>query len=376
MAVILIVEDDPGTLRLLKVTLLRQGHDVLECNDGEEAWASIRSTRPDLVISDIGMPGMNGYELLSRIRHDTEVALTPVILLTSLQQRQSMRHGMSLGADDYLTKPFQRQELIDAVDAQLEKQALRAAAQDRHIRARLDDALQTQAEDYEARLASELNQQWPGASSDLAQADIPAVEGYVLCAGILEHDRWSALLPPPDWARLLKRFHESCGDTIHLFNASHMQFGGEAVVALYADPEHPPDDDAQAVVTSPGLRAVKAALGLRRSVAALRSFIERQFPGQGLPLFDIGMSLHSGPVGLVRLEGLIGGSVQTVPVGQTVTDALAIQRHAEGSGTPITITATALRDVSGAVRAVQRYQLPLPHLAQPMDVCRVEAPIG
>lgn len=373
MALIVVAEDDPGTLKLLSVVLHHQGHDVLEWSNGADAWACVQSTRPDLVISDVNMPGMTGFELLSCIRDDMDVALTPVILLTSLQERKDMRQGMRMGADDYLTKPFQSKELIEAVNTQLGKQALRAAAQDLQMHARLSDALEAQAEDYEGRLAAALNQQWPGAAAGLGHTDIPEIEGFVLCAGILEHDRWSASLTPPESARLLKRFHESCGDTIHLFSASHMQFGGEAVVALYAARDGATDGDGDSLAAPPGLRAVKAALGLRRSVAALRSFIARQFPGRDLPVFDIGIALHCGPVGLLRLEGLIGGSVQTMPVGQTVTDALAIQRHAAGADTPITITVPALRGVIGTVRPVQRYLLALPHRTQPVDVCRIEA---
>lgn len=370
MALIVVAEDDPGTLRLLGAVLQRQGHDVIGRADGSDAWACIQSMRPDLVVSDVNMPGLSGFDLLARIRATGDLALTPVILLTSLQERQNMRLGMRMGADDYLTKPFQREELIEAVNAQLGKQALRAAAQDMQVHARLNDALEAQAEDYESRLAAALDQQWPGVAADHAQADIPEIEGYVLCAGILEYERWSASLTPPESARLLKRFHESCGDTIHLFSASHMQFGNDAVVALYTARGGAPGSEGAA----PGLRAIKAALGLRRSVAALRSFIGRQLPDRNLPAFDIGIALHRGPVGLLRLEGLLGGAVQTVPVGQTVTDALAILRHAAGADAPITVTVPVLRSVTGTVRPTHRYLLTLPHRPQPMDVCRIEAP--
>lgn len=368
MALILVAEDDPGTLKLLSVVLQHQGHDVVETTTGTQAWDLIQRLRPDLVVSDINMPGMTGFDLLGQVRDDIDLALTPFILLTSLQERRDMRQGMRMGADDYLTKPFQSRELIDAVNAQLGKQALRAASQEMQFHARLHDALEAQArdlgDDYEDKLALALSQQWPGTHDEGRGA--PELQGVLLCAGILAHDQWAATLPPPALAHLLKRFHESCGDTAHLFGASHMQFTGDGIVALYQDPS-------PTLATSPALRAIKAALGLQKSVAALRAFIARQHPGLALPTFDIGMAVHCGPVGLMRLEGLIGGAAQTVPVGQTVVDTLAIQRHAVGGGTPITVTVPVLRSITGAVVAAQRYLLALPHREQPIDVCRIEA---
>ena len=105
---------------------------------------------------------------LVRVREHADVGLTPFILLTSLQERRDMRQGMNLGADDYITKPLRPRELIDAVAAQLGRQAMRQAARALQVQAALTEALEEQAwalqEQYEKRLARELSEQWPGES--------------------------------------------------------------------------------------------------------------------------------------------------------------------------------------------------------------------
>jgi DNA-binding response OmpR family regulator len=129
MPLILIAEDDHGTSRLAATALRNQGHEVITAPDGLSAWRLIEMRSPSLVVSEVNMPGMSGHELLNRLRAHPRLALTPVILLTSLQERKDMRQGMALGANDYLTKPLRPKELIEAVDAQLDQRRRREAMQ-------------------------------------------------------------------------------------------------------------------------------------------------------------------------------------------------------------------------------------------------------
>ena len=132
MALIVVIEDDAGTRLLVSQVLKKEGHEVMAAEDGVKGLALIREHRPTLVVSDVQMPLMDGFEVLDQIRSDDTLAATAVILLTSLQDRSSMRQGMSTGADDYLTKPFAPQELREAVSAQLNKR-LRAAAMQNQV---------------------------------------------------------------------------------------------------------------------------------------------------------------------------------------------------------------------------------------------------
>lgn len=367
MARIAVAEDDPGTRKLLSVVISRMGHEVFEAVDGAQAWELIRKLRPAVIVSDVTMPGMNGFELLERVRKDPELALTPFILLTSLQERKDMRQGMRMGADDFITKPFQSTELRDAINAQLNKQATRRAEQAQAIQGSLGDALEEQARDltdqYEDRLARALSEQWP--SGNPGQVESSLSEATVLFGNVCSYRDWFNVLSADEVGQLVKRFYERSGDTVFLFGALGMQLVDEGVVAVFAD-----KSDARG--TSHSLRATRAALGLRSAAASLRSFVQQQFPDRELPLLEIGVALHSGPVSMMRLEGLLGGAPQIVPVGETVADTIAIQRHAQTAPGKVTVSVGVLRRITGAVKPGKRQLLSLPQRGNPVDVCEVE----
>jgi diguanylate cyclase (GGDEF)-like protein len=109
---ILIAEDDAVSSRILATTLIKWGHEVVITADGLEAWAALRKhDAPQLAILDWMMPGIEGPEVCRRIRRDVKTASTYIILLTALGRKEQMVAGMESGADDYLTKPFDRHEL-------------------------------------------------------------------------------------------------------------------------------------------------------------------------------------------------------------------------------------------------------------------------
>ena len=116
---------------------------VIAAEDGVKGLALIREHKPDLVVSDVQMPLMDGFEMLDQVRSDPALARTAVILLTLLQDRSYMRLGMTTGADDYLTKPFAPQELREAVSAQLNKRdnadAMRTEVLDKAVRLALNE---------------------------------------------------------------------------------------------------------------------------------------------------------------------------------------------------------------------------------------------
>ena len=125
MAKIVVLEDDTATRRLICAVLKKSGHDVLDVDNGAEGLLTVMAEQPDLVISDVEMPKMTGFEVLQNVRLEPETADTCFILLTSLSSRADMRKGMAQGADDYITKPFEPAELMDSVNAQLSRLATR-----------------------------------------------------------------------------------------------------------------------------------------------------------------------------------------------------------------------------------------------------------
>ena len=112
---ILAVDDEPNIVRLIQVNLERQGYQVETANNGAQALEKIRASRPDLVVSDVMMPEMDGFELLRSIRADARLADLPVIMLTAKAQDVDVMRGYSGGADMYLTKPFNPIELLNFV---------------------------------------------------------------------------------------------------------------------------------------------------------------------------------------------------------------------------------------------------------------------
>lgn len=109
---ILIAEDDPVSNRVLETTLTKWGHDVVTTGNGSEAWAELqKDNAPRLAIIDWMMPGIEGPELCRMVRSEIKTSKTYIILLTALSHREKMVEGLEAGADDYLTKPFDRHEL-------------------------------------------------------------------------------------------------------------------------------------------------------------------------------------------------------------------------------------------------------------------------
>jgi DNA-binding response OmpR family regulator len=115
---VLVIDDEADIRLLLRELLERAGHLVGEANDGREGLRALHSWRPDLVILDVSMPGLDGWGTLARIRDLTDV---PVLMLTALGRELDKVRGLKAGADDYLTKPFGRQELLARVEALLRR---------------------------------------------------------------------------------------------------------------------------------------------------------------------------------------------------------------------------------------------------------------
>jgi DNA-binding response OmpR family regulator len=115
MTRVLIVEDDPAILRGLKDNLLIESYEVLTSSDGEAGYRLIREQKPDLVILDLMLPGMSGYEVCRKLRQEGNP--TPILMLSARGEEADRVLGLDLGADDYVTKPFSVRELLARVRA-------------------------------------------------------------------------------------------------------------------------------------------------------------------------------------------------------------------------------------------------------------------
>jgi two-component system, sensor histidine kinase and response regulator len=121
MAKILVIDDEKDLLEEIVDILTFEGYDVVAASDGREGVQMAVQHLPDLVICDIMMPKMDGYSVLQELRNYQDTSMTPFIFLTAKVGTEDLRRGMNLGADDYLTKPFDSSELMRVVNTRIEK---------------------------------------------------------------------------------------------------------------------------------------------------------------------------------------------------------------------------------------------------------------
>lgn len=121
---ILVVDDEIYIVHILEFTLTMEGYEVLTAADGEEAMRRLEQDRPDLVVLDIMMPKLDGYEVLRRIRADEEFRQVPVILLSAKGRPIDRETGLEIGADDYIVKPFSPRRLLEKIQDLLERARL------------------------------------------------------------------------------------------------------------------------------------------------------------------------------------------------------------------------------------------------------------
>jgi two-component system, OmpR family, response regulator MtrA len=121
MSLIFIADDDPDVRELVEYKLLHAGHDVLSASNGQDALRLVPAARPnvDLLLLDVMMPGFSGFDVLAELRADEATRLLPIIMLTAKAQETDAEHGLALGADDYVLKPFSPRELMKRIATQL-----------------------------------------------------------------------------------------------------------------------------------------------------------------------------------------------------------------------------------------------------------------
>ena len=116
MPKILIVEDDKFLRELIAQKLIKEGFEISEAVDGEEGMKKVKEEKPDLVLLDLILPGIDGFEVLSRMREESALASIPVIILSNLGQREDVEKGLRMGAVDYLIKAhFTPGEIIEKI---------------------------------------------------------------------------------------------------------------------------------------------------------------------------------------------------------------------------------------------------------------------
>ena len=116
---ILVIEDNPGTLRLTGYTLEKKGYQVITASDGLEGLRKARDEHPDLIILDVMLPGLDGYEVCYQLRQKPETTTLPILMISGKAHQDDRDVGLRVGANDYLTKPIAPSVIVDKVETLL-----------------------------------------------------------------------------------------------------------------------------------------------------------------------------------------------------------------------------------------------------------------
>jgi len=125
---ILVIEDDPATLRLVDYTLRHEGYQVFTASNGLEGIRKVHDEAPDLIILDVMLPGMDGFEICHRLRSEPDTAQLPIIMCSAKAQEIDKDTGLKVGADDYLSKPAAPADIVSHVESLLVKKKQAAHA--------------------------------------------------------------------------------------------------------------------------------------------------------------------------------------------------------------------------------------------------------
>src|SRR5215510_8072165 len=126
MRKILVIEDEPEMRRNINALLRYREYETIQAENGRKGVELARREKPDLILCDVMMPELDGYGVLQALQQDAGLALIPFIFLTAKADKDDLRSGMNLGADDYLTKPVANKDLVNAIEARLRRAELQA----------------------------------------------------------------------------------------------------------------------------------------------------------------------------------------------------------------------------------------------------------
>ncbi len=298
---ILIVDDNETNRDILRTRLSPHGYELTEAADGEQALATAREQRPDLILLDVMMPKIDGIEVCRRLKADVDMPFTPIILVTAKADSKDVVAGLEAGADEYLTKPFDQAALVARVKSMLRMKEL-------------TDQVRTQADDLaiwnrtlESRVAEQLSQ--IERMDRLRRFLSPQVAELILSSGddrFLESHRsqvtvvfcdlrgftaFAETAEPEEVMGILRDYHSSVGVIIHKFQGTIERFAGDGLMVMLNDPV--PCDD-------PCGQAVRMAAEMREAVSELTAKWRKLGFNLG---FGMGIAHGYATLGRIGFEG-------------------------------------------------------------------------
>jgi adenylate cyclase len=291
---ILVVDDTPSNVKLLADILQARGYAVVTAVNGAEALARSERDAPDLVLLDVMMPGMSGYEVCRKLRDNPATAMLPVIMVTALDPGQERVKGIEAGADDFLTKPIHQPEILARVRSLLRIKALH-------------DQLTELNHRLEARVAEQVGQL--ERLSRLKRFFSPALAEAIVNGGaddpLKSHRReivvvfvdlrgftaFAETSEPEEVMSVLREYHAAMGEAILAHEGTLERFTGDGMMIFFNDP---------VPVADPQARAVRMALTMRQAVEGLTARWRKL--GHELD-FGVGIAQGYATIGAIGFEG-------------------------------------------------------------------------
>jgi adenylate cyclase len=308
---ILVVDDTPTNVKLLEDLLAFHGYEVEAAASGEEALEMIRARMPDLVLLDVLMPGLSGYDVCRAVRADASLAMLPVVMVTALEAREERVKGLEAGADDFLSKPINPPELLARVRSLLrirrlydtvQRQAEQLAAWNRTLEARVTE--QVVHVEKLLRLKRFFSPQL--AELILAGGADDPLESHrrditVVFLDLRGFTAFAESAEPEEVMAALSEFHHAMGRRILEYQGTLERFTGDGLMVFFNDP---------LPLQQPARRAVEMAFIMQEDVLKLSAQWKKKGYALGL---GIGISQGYATVGAIGFEGRIDyGAIGTV----------------------------------------------------------------
>jgi adenylate cyclase len=344
-AKILVVDDDEKNVKLLEAQLVPRGYEVVTATNGVEALQQVEAEQPDLMLLDVMMPLMNGFEVCARLKNNPDTCLLPIVIMTALGQVEDRIKGIEAGADDFLTKPVHRDELMARIHTSLRlKQTIDAKL-----------ALLQGMKDYLAKFVPQSIQRILEAHPEAPELARKEQDVSVLFVDISGYSRLSEILPQ-EIEGIVEQYFSHYLDCIHANGGDVTGTAGDGMMVIFLDAE--PHQHAR--------KATQAALEMMHRTAQLNARLR-----SAVEAISIHIGIHSGTafVGPTKLEGATG-TRWTYTANGTVTN-VASRISGIAKGGTILLSAETAQRVAGHFTMQPFGRQPLKNIAEEVMLYRV-----